>query len=89
MSCGSHICNTTYSNIPARDIKAAARRPWLARLRSGLGAWIARTRRRQLLIELQKARQRGLLLELDDRFLQDIGVTREEARREARKPFWK
>ena len=37
----------------------------------------------------EKARQRGLLLELDDRLLQDIGVTREEARREARKPFWK
>jgi uncharacterized protein YjiS (DUF1127 family) len=89
MSCGSHTCNATYSNIPARDIKAAACRPWLARLWSGLGAWIVRTRRRQLLIELQKARQRGILLELDDRLLQDIGVTREEARREARKPFWK
>jgi uncharacterized protein YjiS (DUF1127 family) len=33
--------------------------------------------------------QRQALLELDPRLLNDIGVTREEAEREARKPFWR
>jgi len=31
--------------------------------------------------------QRQALLDLDDRLLSDIGITREEAEREARKPF--
>jgi uncharacterized protein YjiS (DUF1127 family) len=34
-------------------------------------------------------RQRQTLLNLDDRLLRDIGITREQAEREARKPFWK
>jgi uncharacterized protein YjiS (DUF1127 family) len=34
-------------------------------------------------------RQRQALLDLDDRLLRDIGITREQAKREARKPFWK
>ena len=34
-------------------------------------------------------RQRQALLDLDDRLLRDIGITREQAEREARKPFWK
>jgi uncharacterized protein YjiS (DUF1127 family) len=33
-------------------------------------------------------RQRQALLELDDRLLRDIGITRAEAIREARKGFW-
>jgi uncharacterized protein YjiS (DUF1127 family) len=36
----------------------------------------------------QKARQHQALLELDDHFLADIGITREQAKKEARKPFW-
>lgn len=32
--------------------------------------------------------QRRILLELDDRMLADIGVSREEAEAEGRKPFW-
>jgi uncharacterized protein YjiS (DUF1127 family) len=32
--------------------------------------------------------ERQALAELDDRFLKDIGVSREEAVREAAKPFW-
>jgi uncharacterized protein YjiS (DUF1127 family) len=28
------------------------------------------------------------LMELDDRLLADIGITRAQARREARMPFW-
>ncbi len=35
-----------------------------------------------------RARQRRRLLELDDRLLSDIGVTRSDALREADKPFW-
>ena len=29
------------------------------------------------------------LLELDDRLLEDIGLSREQARQEAAKPFWR
>ena len=35
-----------------------------------------------------RARQRRRLLELDDRLLSDIGVTRSDAVRESDKPFW-
>ena len=48
-----------------------------------------KARQRQVLIEFEKARQRGILMELDDRFLSDIGPTRDQVMREARKPFWK
>ena len=34
-------------------------------------------------------RQRGRLLEMDDRRLKDMGTTREQAEREGRKPLWK
>jgi uncharacterized protein YjiS (DUF1127 family) len=37
---------------------------------------------------LQLRRERKALLELDDRLLVDIGVTREEAERQSRKWFW-
>jgi uncharacterized protein YjiS (DUF1127 family) len=40
-------------------------------------------------IELEKMRQRRILLDLDDRLLKDIGLTREQAMQEAHKPFWK
>ena len=36
----------------------------------------------------QKRRQRQSLLELDDHLLEDIGITREQAEREAGKWFW-
>ncbi|GEN26588.1 hypothetical protein HVA01_02340 [Halovibrio variabilis] len=32
---------------------------------------------------------RRQLLALDDRLLKDIGITREQAQKEGRKPFWK
>lgn len=35
-----------------------------------------------------RGRQRDELRELDHRMLRDIGITREQARKEARKPFW-
>ena len=34
------------------------------------------------------ARERRRLLEMDDHILKDIGLTREEAYREAMRPFW-
>jgi uncharacterized protein YjiS (DUF1127 family) len=37
----------------------------------------------------ERWRQRQQLLELDDRLLADIGISRRQARAEARKPFWK
>lgn len=36
-----------------------------------------------------RARQRRELLWLDERLLRDIGITADEARREAAKPFWR
>ena len=37
----------------------------------------------------QKQSQRLALLDLDDHQLSDIGISREAARREAEKPFWR
>ena len=36
----------------------------------------------------QRAQDRAALASLDDRMLQDIGVSRSEAAREFNKPFW-
>ncbi|UXZ54373.1 DUF1127 domain-containing protein [Halomonas sp. 7T] len=37
----------------------------------------------------QRRRSRLQLLTLDDRLLEDIGITRAQARKEGHKPFWK
>ena len=37
----------------------------------------------------ERSRQRKRLLEMDARELNDIGITREQAEREARKPVWR
>ena len=37
----------------------------------------------------ERWQQRQYLLQLDDRLLADIGLSRREALKEARKPFWK
>ncbi|MFQ5785876.1 MAG: DUF1127 domain-containing protein [Alphaproteobacteria bacterium] len=37
----------------------------------------------------ERWRQRHRLLALDDRLLQDIGLSRSDAEEEARKPFWR
>jgi uncharacterized protein YjiS (DUF1127 family) len=37
----------------------------------------------------ERYRQRRQLIEMDDRELKDIGITREQAEQEARKPIWK
>jgi uncharacterized protein YjiS (DUF1127 family) len=85
MSCGSKACT---AKILPRDRETAVHSSWLARVMIELGAMLEKSRRRQILFELEKAGQRGILKELDGRLLKDIGLTREQARREARKPFW-
>lgn len=42
----------------------------------------------RLLAWQRVARERRRLLDLDDRILKDIGVTREQAQYEALRPFW-
>ena len=37
----------------------------------------------------ERYRQRKQLMEMDDRQIKDIGITREQAEQEARKPIWK
>ena len=58
---------------PRRRVAATAARRWLDVVRA---AW----RRRQ---------SRVLLAQLDDRMLQDIGITRADAQFEANRPFWR
>lgn len=41
-----------------------------------------------LLIWQERASTRARLRDLDAHFLQDVGLSREQARNEARKPFW-
>lgn len=37
---------------------------------------------------VERSRQRSILRQLDEHLLRDIGLSREEALREAAKPFW-
>jgi uncharacterized protein YjiS (DUF1127 family) len=37
----------------------------------------------------ERARGRRLLMEMDERLLKDIGISRSDAYRESRKPFWR
>ena len=52
--------------------------------RLGRGGW-----RRWLRAAATRWRERGLLEQLDDRMLRDIGISRSQALAEARKPFWR
>jgi uncharacterized protein YjiS (DUF1127 family) len=51
------------------------------RCRRHIARWIARSRQRQALRDIAEAN--------DFHLLKDIGVSREEAFREADKPFWR
>jgi uncharacterized protein YjiS (DUF1127 family) len=62
------------------QVTSAFARKLQATSSSILGIWIARSRQRKAL---------GDLAVLNDYLLRDIGVTREEAFREAAKPFWR
>jgi len=85
MSCGR---TSTLTALP-HSFETAACRSWYRRAFVVLGVLLDKHQRRKFWFELEKARQRGVLKDLDDRLLADIGVTREQAEREARKPFWR
>jgi uncharacterized protein YjiS (DUF1127 family) len=54
---------------------------WIRLRRRTLARWVARSRQRHALREIAEAN--------DLHLLKDIGVSREEAFREADKPFWR
>ena len=54
---------------------------WIARCRRTIARWIARSRQRRALREIAERN--------DFHLLKDIGVSQEEAFREADKPFWR
>jgi len=54
----------------------------------GLGAWFGRVVDRVLLWQ-ERAKGRTELQRLNHRMLQDIGISRVDALREAGKPFWR
>jgi uncharacterized protein YjiS (DUF1127 family) len=54
-------------------------RTWAVDWLAALGVWAARSRQRMALADLVD----------DDHLLKDIGVSRQDALREAAKPFWK
>ncbi|MGR2739612.1 DUF1127 domain-containing protein [Billgrantia sp. Q4P2] len=62
--------------VPASD-----KRDWP--LASLLWHWIRRVKH-----QVQLRRERTQLQELSDHQLRDIGLTRQQANREARRPFW-
>ena len=65
---------------PARDAHPFAdHKSALTRCLGAIGAWIVRRGQRKALRYLAQ----------DDRLLRDIGLTREQALREADKPFWR
>jgi uncharacterized protein YjiS (DUF1127 family) len=74
-------CGTPISPAPAR-LKTE-----LAALTAPVGWFFNRLRIARAILE--RRRERHALLDLSDRMLEDIGVTREEAERIARVPFWK
>lgn len=83
MSCGSAISTPAIPiTVPAVRFVAAELPtiPWRAFLHAVFD-------RATLLAE--RRRQRLALLELDDRLLADIGISRADALAEAHKPFWR
>ena len=77
MSCGS--ATPSRSALPKiRVVQTLA-----VRVPSPLG-WVQVLKRMN-----NRWQQRQALLDLEDRLLDDIGITREQAEREARRPFWK
>jgi uncharacterized protein YjiS (DUF1127 family) len=78
MSCGSTICTSTSYDIPASNPSAGFnwlwRRPsvWLAKIADGC----------------ERSYQRRQLLELDNRLLADIGLSRDDAVEEVCKSSW-
>ncbi len=80
MSCGGDV--STKPANSAREFEAASRASWCRRLAARLGAMLYRVRREQVLIEIEKARHRGLLSDRDMRVLADLGLVRRHGQRE-------
>jgi len=77
MSCGAKSCSSYPVVYTLENPKSVHASTWLVRT-------LATARH-----ALQRRRQRRALLELDDRLLNDIGVTRDQARSESRRPPWR
>ena len=77
MSCDTRVFPAPTSLQPAATAPSAAS---VGRLLRSL---------QRLLDAMLECRRRQALLDLSDRMLDDIGITREDAERIARKPFWK
>jgi uncharacterized protein YjiS (DUF1127 family) len=76
MSCGSttssHSATSTIGFVQPTAVRVPSPFGWVEFIRQKHDRW----------------QQRRALLDLSDHLLDDIGITREEAEREARKPFW-
>ena len=70
------LMKTTATTELINDYTAAPAAP-LRRWLRVLGAWI------------ERSRQRHALADLDNRLLDDVGITRSAAAREIAKPFWR
>ena len=77
MSCGATSCSTSPGYYFPADVRTERFAPWLIQ--------IATTVHRAL----DRQRQRKALLELDDRLLDDVGLSKAHALEEGRKPFWR
>ncbi|HEY5597934.1 MAG TPA: DUF1127 domain-containing protein [Kiloniellales bacterium] len=64
---------TNMLSIPQSTVHRKADLKWLR----VIGTWI------------ERSRQRHALADLDDRLLDDVGITRSEAAREIATPFWR
>ena len=72
----STLHETRLALSPVPNI-APLRSRWLLRVLKEIGAWLA------------LSRERHALAELDPRLLDDVGIPRDAAAREAAKPFWR
>jgi uncharacterized protein YjiS (DUF1127 family) len=77
MSCGAKTCSSPPTHHVFAALACERVTTWPVR--------IARAAHHAL----QRQRQRNDLLELDDWLLNDIGVTKDQAREEGRKPWWR
>ena len=81
MSCGSTQCSSSLSHSSFQPLAIPAPFTGWGRICWRIAARLLRLYDRQS--------QRRALLELDDRMLADIGLSREQAQTEGRKPFWR
>ena len=78
MSCGSTNCTSTNYSETAPPSFPSLKWSW-----KNPPAWLFRTA-----LECEQRHQRTQLLELDDRLLADIGISRQQAVEEALKSSW-